>query len=86
MKSFFNSLYTITKAPKKPKAIRNAVDLPMDLLLSSQARKHRWESAYLQIKRTFANTTVTGKNLRISPEDCFFVQIHMIQAEWSNNQ
>ena len=41
MKSFFNSLYTITKAPKKLKAIRNAVDLAMDLLLSSQDRKHR---------------------------------------------
>jgi len=41
MKSFFNSLYIITKAPKKLKAIRNAVDLAMYLLLSSQARKHR---------------------------------------------
>jgi len=23
------------------------------------------------------------KKLRISPEDCFFAQIHMLQAEWS---
>jgi len=51
MKSFFNSLCTITKAPKKLKAIRNAVDLAMDLLLSSQARKHR-RSAYHQFKNT----------------------------------
>ena len=51
MKSFFNSLYTITKAPKKLKAIRNAVDLAMDLLLSYKARKHR-KSAYHQFKTT----------------------------------
>jgi len=41
MKSFFNSWYIITKAPKKLKAIPSAVDLAMDLLLSSQATKHR---------------------------------------------
>jgi len=52
MKLFFNSLYTITKPQKKLKATRNAVDLVMDLLLSSQARKHRWESAYHQFKTT----------------------------------
>jgi len=32
MKSFFNSLYTITKPQKKLKATPNAVDLAMDLL------------------------------------------------------
>jgi len=52
MKSFFNSLYTITKAPKKLKAIPDAVDLAMDRLLFSQARKHRGESAYHQFKTT----------------------------------
>jgi len=52
MKSFFNSLYAITKAPKKLKATPNAVDLAMDLLLSSQAKKHRGESAYYQFKTT----------------------------------
>jgi len=52
MKSFFNSLYTITKPQKKLKATPNAVDLAMDLLLSSQARKHRGESAYHQFKTT----------------------------------
>jgi len=41
MKSFFNSFYTITKPQKKLKATSNAVDLAMDLLLSSQARKQR---------------------------------------------
>jgi len=41
-------LYTITKPQKKLKATPNAVDLAMDLLLSSQARKHRGESAYPQ--------------------------------------
>jgi len=51
MKSFFNSLYTITKCQKKLKATPNAVDLAMDLLLSSQVRKHR-ESAYHQFKTT----------------------------------
>ena len=25
------------------------------------------------------------KKLKISPEDCFFAQIYMMQAEWSNN-
>jgi len=49
MKPFFNSLYTITKAPNKLKATPNAVDLAMDLLLSSQARKPR-ELAYHQFK------------------------------------
>jgi len=52
MKSFFNSLYTITKPQKKLKAIPNAVDLAMDLLLFSQARKNRGESAYHQFKTT----------------------------------
>jgi len=52
MKSFFNSLYTITKPQKKLKATPNAVDLAMDLLLSSQARKHTGESAYHQFKTT----------------------------------
>jgi len=51
MKSFFNSLCTITKPQKKLKAIPNAVELAMDLLLSSQARKHRGES-YHQLKTT----------------------------------
>jgi len=52
MKSFFNSLYTTTKSQKKLKATPYAVDLAMDLLLSSQARKHRGESAYHQFKTT----------------------------------
>jgi len=52
MKSFFNSLYTTTKPQKKLKATPNAVDLAMDLLLSNQARKHRGESAYHQVKTT----------------------------------
>jgi len=51
MKSFFNSLYTIAK-PQKLKATPDAGDLAMDLLLSSQARKHRGESAYHQFKTT----------------------------------
>ena len=51
MKSFFNSFYTVTKPPNKLKANPNAVDLAMDLLLSSQARKHRWESIYHQLKK-----------------------------------
>ena len=50
MKSFNNSLHAITKPPNKLKVTPNAVDLAMDLLLSSQARKHRWESAYHQFK------------------------------------
>jgi len=45
-------MYTITKTPKKLKATPNAVDLAMDLLLSSQARKHKGESAYHQFKTT----------------------------------
>jgi len=50
MKSFFNSWYTITKPPNKLKANPKPVDLAMDLLQSSQDRKHRWESACRQIK------------------------------------
>ena len=62
MKPFFNSLYAITKPQKKLKTIPNPVDLAIDLLLSSQAIKHRGESAYHQSKTTnFANTTVTSK-------------------------
>jgi len=65
MKSFFNSRYIITKAPKKLKAIPNAVDLAMDLLLPSQGIKHRGESAYYHLKpRTFANTKVTSKKIK----------------------
>jgi len=52
MKSFFNSLYPIMKLANKLKATPNAVDLAMDLLLSRQARKHKWESAYHQFKNT----------------------------------
>ena len=52
MKSFFNSLYTIAKPPNKLKATPNAVDLAMGLLLSSQTRNHRGESAYHQFKTT----------------------------------
>jgi len=46
--------------PIKFKVTPNAADLAMDVLLSSQTRKHRWESAYYQFKTTnSANTTVT---------------------------
>jgi len=74
MKSFFNSLYTITKAPKKLKATPNAVDLAMDLLLPSQARRHRGESAYHQFKTTNFRQRQKSpvKKLKISPDDCLF--------------
>jgi len=52
MKSFFKSLYTISKPQKKLKATPNAVDLAMDLFLYSQARKYRGESAYQQFETT----------------------------------
>jgi len=52
MKSFFISRYIITKAPKNLKTIPNAVDLAMDLLLSTQGIKHRAESACHQFKTT----------------------------------
>jgi len=65
MKSFFNSLYTITKPQKKLKATLSAVELAMNLLLSSQAMKHRVESAYHQFKTTnLANTTVTSNKVK----------------------
>jgi len=44
-------LYTITKPPNMLKTTPNVVDLAMDLLLSTQARKHR-ESTYHQFKTT----------------------------------
>jgi len=73
MKSFFNSLYTITKPQKKLKATLNAVDLAMDLLLSSQARKHRGESAYNQFNHEPSPTPWSPvKKLKISQKDCFF--------------
>jgi len=75
MKSFFNSLYTITKCQKKLKATPNAVDLAMDLLLSSQARTQENQPITNLTPRTFANTTVTGKKVKDSPEDYFFAQI-----------
>jgi len=46
-----NLLYTITKTPNNLKATPSAVDLAMDLLLSSQVRKHR-EPVYHQCKTT----------------------------------
>jgi len=49
---YFNSVYTITKSPNELKTTPNAVDLAMDLLLSTQARKHRGESIYHQFKTT----------------------------------
>jgi len=58
-------LYTITKSQKKLKATPIAVVLAVDLLISSQARKHRGESAYSNLKpRTFTNTTVTSKKVK----------------------
>jgi len=45
-------LYTISKTQKKFKAAPNVVDLAMDLFPSSQARKHRGESAYHQFETT----------------------------------
>jgi len=84
MKSFFNSLYTITKASKKLKAIRNAVDLAMDLLLPSQATKHRRISlSPIENHEPSPTPRSPVKYLKISPEDCFFAQIYMTQAEWS---
>jgi len=73
MKSVFNSLHTITKPQKKLKAT------PMLLIW-------RWICFYPtrpeNVKpRTFANTTVTGKKVKDSPEDCFFAQIFMMQTE-----
>jgi len=35
--------------------------------------------------RTFANTMVTGKIVKDSPEDYCFAQIYMMQVELSNN-
>jgi len=57
MKSFFNSLYAITKPQKKLKATPNAVDLAMDLLLSNTEENQ----LITNLKpRSFANTTVTS--------------------------
>jgi len=52
MKSFFNSLYTITNPKRKLKASPNDDDLAMDLHLSSQAKKRRGKSAYHQFETT----------------------------------
>jgi len=38
---YFNSLYATTKPPNKLKTTPNAVDLAMDLLLTTEDRKHR---------------------------------------------
>jgi len=35
--------------------------------------------------RTFASTTITSKKVKDSPEDFFYAQIHMMQAELSDN-
>jgi len=52
MKSFFYSLYAIAKPSSKLKATPTAVDLGMDLLLSTQARKHGWEWVHHQFTTT----------------------------------
>jgi len=57
----------------------------MDLLLSNQARKHRNTDGNQPITnlkpRAFANTTVTSKKSKFSPEDYFSAQIYMMHAE-----
>jgi len=47
-----NTSKVITSLPMKLFFTPNALDLAMNLLLSNQARKHRWESAYHQFKTT----------------------------------
>ena len=75
MESFFNSLYTLTKFPNKFKATLNAFDQAMDLLLSSQTRNTDENQPISNLKlRNFANTLVTRKKLKFSPEDAFLLK------------
>jgi len=63
-------LYIITKPPNKLKTTPNAVDLAMNLLLSTEARKHSGESTYYhQFKTTELSPTLQSpiKMLKISP-------------------
>jgi len=70
------------EAQKKLKATPNAVDLAMNLLLSSQARKHTGESAYHQFKTTNLRQHQSHrKKVKDFTRRLLFDEIYMMQAE-----
>jgi len=82
MKSFFNSLYTITKPQKKLKATPMLLILRWICLCRVRPENTEENQPITNLNpRTFANTTDTGKNVKDSPEDCFFAQIYIMQVE-----
>jgi len=82
MKSFFNSLYTTYEVPDEAQS-------PPPMLLIWRwicfypARPENTENQPITNSkpRTFANTTVTSKKVKDSPEEYFFAHIYMMQAE-----
>jgi len=85
MKSFFNSLYTITK-PQKLKATPMLVIWRWICFYPARPENTEENQPITNLKpRTFANTTFTNNKVKDSPEGWLFAQIYMMQAEWSNN-
>ena len=85
-KSFFNSLYTITKCQKKLKATPMLLIWRWICFYPARPENTEENQPITNLKpQTFANTTVTGKKVKDSSEDYFCPQIYMIQAELSNN-
>ena len=74
MKSFFNSLYTITKSPKKLKATPDAVD-PAICFYPTKPENADENQPIANLKpRTFANTTVTGKKVSFHQNIAFLLK------------
>ena len=80
MKLFFNSLYTISKPQKKLKANPNAVDGSASIQPGHETQRS------INLSPIWNHEpSPTVKKLKVSPEDCFFAQIYMMQAQWSNS-
>jgi len=72
MKSFFNSLYTITKPQKKLKVLPMLLIWRWICVYSAKPENTDENQPITTVKpRAFANTKVTSKELKFSPEDCF---------------
>jgi len=66
--------------PNKLTTSPNAVVLAMDLFLSGQASKHKWESSYNQFKTTngHQHCNYQRKTFKFTPENWFSAQIYAI--------
>jgi len=81
MKSFFNSLYAITKPQKKLKAPPMLLIWRWICFYPARPENTEKNQPITNLKpRTFPTPRSPVKKFKISPEDCFFAQIYMMQA------